>query len=226
MIAISSHRPHPYNNGGTYAKNQIRAHKSWEKYFEKIIYFGPFEKGLNSSKTFFIPCDGWPRIKEMAAEAARQTSNYVAIINADIVVTQPFKFLENILKASNMKGASSRRRDYGKRVLLPDDKGRDIFICTPRIWRKVAVEIPDSCRIGHQQWDSWMIAFLRTVLQNRFGEFTRIPCIYHPKHGQRKMPHADDVDISHSKYQISMFRHDPQIVLDEPINGVLPIIKE
>lgn len=215
MVAISSHRKH----GKTvcaYRRNQLRAKESWDVYFDQIIYFGTEESELISPKTFFIPSDNWPFIKDMAAEASRQQSDYVAIINADIVVTQPFRHIEGIMKASNMKAASSRRRDYKTRVLLDNDKGRDIFVCTPRVWGQVANNIPPNCRIGHQQWDSWMIAFLRVTLQNMFGEFTRIPCIYHPKHTGRNMPYADTIDISNSKYQISTFRNDPQLILDNP----------
>ena len=213
MIAVSSHRKH----GKTlcvYRKNQIRAKESWERYFDQIIYFGPVEPALVSDKTFFIPSDNWPFIRDMAAEASRQPSEFVAIVNADIVVTQPIRQIEGIMRASGMKAVSSRRRDMQTRKLLDNDKGRDIFICTPHVWSRVAANVPATCRIGHQQWDSWMIAFLRTTLQNRFGEFTRIPCIYHPRHSGRNMPHA--VDISCSKYQISTFRNDPQLVLDEP----------
>lgn len=214
MIAISSHRPHGYSSC-IYKKNQKRAIKSWEMYFDSIIYFGPFEKDLVTIKTSFIPCDGWPFIWQMAAEAGRQTSDYVAIINADIVVTQPFKQIEGIMKASKLQGASSRRRDYGTRQLLDDDRGRDIFICTPRVWAKVAKEIPRNCRIGHQQWDSWMVAFLRITLGSKYGDFTGVPCNYHPKHGQRNMPHAESIDLSGSRYDPkTTFRYDTQIVID------------
>jgi len=221
MIAISSHRKHGHHKC-TYRKNQIRAKESWEKYFEKIIYFGDVEPDLQSDKTFFIPCENWPFIRDMAREAGRQPSNYVAIINADIVVTQPFRNVEIIMRASSIRAASSRRRDLTKRVLLDNDKGRDIFVCTPVVWRNVAKEIPACCRIGHQQWDSWMVAYLRTTLRNGFAEFTRIPCIYHPSHGMRQMPHADTIDISNSRYQISVFRNDPQMSLEVP-TGAKPL---
>jgi len=214
MIAISSHRPHGARSP-MYARNQIRGIKSWQPYFKKTLLFGPYTRSLaNLGNVQFIESENFPFIHTLAAEAGRQDTDYVALINADIVVTQPIRKLPEIMAASKITGCSSRRKDLHKREYEKDDRGRDIFICTPGVWRMVAKNIPRNCRIGHQQWDSWMIAFMRRRLQNHYGDFTPIGCVYHPKHGDRKMPHAATIDISRSPYQIDTFRHDPQMVLN------------
>lgn len=210
MIAISSFRPHIQN--GEYRTNQIRAKQSWELVFDEIIYFGRFEPELASDKTRFIPCDGWPRICDMASEAA-QHKGYTAIINADIVVSEDLKKVVQIMGIGNVAAATSRRRELETGILHDNDKGRDIFICKRKWWRRISHDIPKSCLIGHQQWDSWMVSYLRWFAKTRFADFTMAKCIFHPNHEGRTMPFNDKVDIEWEHKGYWSGRQDPIIAL-------------
>ena len=194
MIAVSSFRPHSQSE--VYRANQIAARRSWEDHFERIFYFGSHEPELDGEKTLFVrQTEQWPRIREMASFCASQDpEKLVAIVNADIVVTGKILDVEKAMIASKLLAATTRRRDLKTRELIPDDKGRDIFILTPATWRKAASRIPPECRIGHQQWDSWMIGFLRKECEKKFAQFNDVPCVFHPAHGERLMPHAADVE--------------------------------
>jgi hypothetical protein len=77
--------------------------------------------------------------------------------------------------------------DYGSAKVV--DPGVDFFCAFPQVWKKVYKEIPPQFRIGHQKWDSYLLAFLWHNCQRRFFDITELQPIYHPKHGGRHMPH-------------------------------------
>jgi len=197
MNAVSSFRA--FAKSATYRENTLRAKASWEGVFERIAYFGSPEPELRSDRTTFVPYEGWPFIWELAAYAA-QLPGYTAIINSDIVVTPVLLDVVRVMEAAGVAAATSRRYDLATGILFDNDKGRDIFILRRRWWSKVAAAVPKSCRIGHNQWDSWMIGFLRYEAKTRFADFTMAKCIFHPAHEGRDMPHDAEVDIN-SKYK-------------------------
>ena len=134
------------------------------------------------------------------------------MINADIVLTQDMLKIEKVLLKGGMMAASSRRRDYKTKELLPDDKGRDIWILRPSKWAMVAREIPLCCRIGHQRWDSWMMGFCRERFKGAFGEFSDVPCVFHPRHEERQMPHASEI-VFQTRYD-NVYRQNTIITID------------
>lgn len=175
------------------------AKRTWEGYFRKIIYFGPEEPDLKSQKTEFIESEQWPTIKRMA-EVAAKLAGPTAILNADILVTPGLRVVENRLNSGLAVCGSSRRFHFdindlpslGKARLIDGDRGRDIFVANQRLWGQVARDIPSHYRIGHQQWDGWMTDFFNTF-KPAFVDFTQIRCIFHPTHGDRQMPYADQI---------------------------------
>lgn len=191
MIAISSFRPH--NLSREYQQNQIRAKESWEKVFSKIIYLGNHEPELDSLKTAFLGYSGWPTIKELARLASTQSS-LVALINSDIVVTDPIRDVEEKMVRTGIQAAVSRRFEFDPKnhdlaTAQIVDKGLDIFIAHPKLWAMVAKEIPDNLQIGHIQFDTWLTGFFLVKLGNAFRDFSRFKCVFHPKHSGRHMPH-------------------------------------
>lgn len=191
MIALSSFRPH--NLSDEYRANQIRAKKSWDRVFEKVVYLANYEADLDSDKTSFLGYSGWPRINELAQVAAAQPS-MVALVNADIVVTDPIVQVERKMVYTGIQAAVSRRfefdasnPDFTMAVIV--DKGLDIFVTTPRMWKLVAAEIPENLRIGQIQFDTWLTGFFLVKLRNAFRDFSRFKCVFHPKHGGRDMPY-------------------------------------
>lgn len=192
MIAVSSFRP--LNRTEEYRENQIRAHRNWETIFDAIWYLNDYEPELAGKTTLFFAGDQWPRMRDVAKLAA-SAKKAATVINADIVLDPKIKDVFAVVTDKEVGAATSRRFDLETRTLDPNDRGRDIFICKQRIWSQVAREMPESCRFGHQQWDSWMIGFLRRTLGTRFVEFTQMACVFHPKHEGREMPYAAEVNI-------------------------------
>lgn len=197
MIALSSHRP--FAKSEEWAKNQKLAWRTWQGYFRKVIYFGDEEPDLKSSQTAFLPSEQWPTIKRMA-EVATSKPGVTAILNADILINPKLRIVENRLLNGSAVCASSRRWHFevadlpslDKARLVDSDRGRDIFIATHLVWQTVAREIPGNLRIGHQQWDAWMTDFFNRY-KPAFIDFTQMRCIFHPTHGDRQMPFAEQV---------------------------------
>lgn len=195
MIAVSSFRPH--NEEAEYRQNQLRAKESWEKIFDRIIYFGHAEPELASSKTTFIEHDGWPTIREVASEAGRQM-DVVAVLNADIVLTRNFFALECRMRESGVMAVTSRRYTFDPEkpidvpacVIHQNDKGLDIFVMMPSLWSRIALEVPQCLRMGHQQWDTWVSGWCTYHLARAYRNFNDLRAVLHPEHNGRKMPHA------------------------------------
>lgn len=197
MIAISSARPHERNK--EYAINQKRAGESWSL-FKTVYYFGNYEEDLCHDNTRWVRSDDWPSIKRMAEFAKYITDDLVAIINADIVVTEPILEVEQKLKELTVPAATSYRYEFdpttgdlSKAVRARENRGMDIFVCTPEVWSVMAKEIPDYLRIGHPTWDTWVCGFLCSHYGFGFREFTSYRCIFHPRHEGRETPHNDAI---------------------------------
>lgn len=193
MTLISSHRPHQGEE--EYRTNQIRALRTWEVFAERIVYFGDFEMDLTGPKTTFVPSEQWPRIVDMA-RYAYDAGPVAAIVNSDIVLKPEVARVFDIVRQTPVGAVTSRRFDLESGKLDPNDKGRDIFICKRRVWGMFAAEVPRCCRMGHQKWDAFAVAFFRKKLGKRFGEFSQMRVVFHPRHEGRKMPYSEEMDIS------------------------------
>lgn len=211
MIALSSIRPHAED--ADYAANQIRARRSWDDCFERVYYFGKDEPSLHGTqvKTYFIAQDGWPTIREMANYASCMTTGYVAILNADLVISPLIVDVERYMSRIGLPAATSYRYEFDmdnnvlpiESVRNKQDRGMDIFIATPQIWRLVARAVPTYLRIGHQTWDTWVCGFFCSQLGLGFQQFTDKRVIFHPKHGGRKTPHQVEIRNDHPCFTLA-----------------------
>lgn len=196
MIVLSSARRH--ERSAEYAANQIRAVDSW-KLFSTVYYFGSYEAELKRDNVRWVKSEDWPTIKGMAEFASQMVGDLVAIINADIVVTEPILVVEHKLKALTIPAATSYRYEFDTNIqpLYPDlsaavrhqtDRGMDIFVATPQTWKLVAERIPEYLRIGHPTHDSWLCGFFCYNFGYGFRQFTEYRCVFHPKHVGRETP--------------------------------------
>lgn len=199
MIAVSSPRPH---SDREYARNQRRAIDSWVGVFSSIHYFGTPEPELQTNNVFWHGSD-WPTIREMTRLAGDfHQSDYSAIINADIVVGTGLFDVEYELKKQSILAATSYRWEYDPEETKflkinqnrdKNDRGMDIFIANPEIWRIISKAVPPYLRIGHPTWDTWVCGFFCDRLGTSFRQFTDRKVIFHPRHGGRKTPYADEI---------------------------------
>lgn len=188
MIAVSSFKP--LDLSAEVAINQIRAHQTWSKAFEAIIYFGKPDLRITCDKTSFIYHDDFPTISLMALTAA-MTGDWACIINSDIVVSPDLFRVWDKAVRQGARAITSYRWEYepGDMDLMNArivDNGFDFFATSPDLWGRVSVEVPPSYRIGHNLWDSWLLGFFNTVLQRKFFDITSQRVIFHPKHGARQ----------------------------------------
>jgi len=197
MIALSSARRHEKN--AEYSANQKRAADSWSV-FSQVFYFGEYEEELSRNNVLNVKSDEWPTIKSMARFAGHIQNDLVAIINADIVVTEPIVEVEKKLKELTIPAATSYRYEFdpadgdlSKAVRIKEDRGMDIFVATPEVWRMVEKRIPEYLRIGHQTFDSWLCGFFCANFGFGFRQFTDYRCIFHPKHGGRETPFSSEI---------------------------------
>lgn len=211
MIFITSHKP--FSESKEYALNQGRAAVTWSDLscVERIYYFGHYEEELNQGdKALFArKFDHWPRIKDMVAMASQLVTEYVALINADIVLTVGFNDVVKRMSDLSLPAATSYRYEFDPAkwpdttdaVRHKEDRGMDIFIAKPRIWKEVFHEIPDYLRVGHNRWDSWMCGWFCDHLGYGFRQFTDMRCVFHPKHGGRGTPpHGEEIAAGNEKY--------------------------
>lgn len=194
LAAVSSFRA--LDDSVEVAANQIRAKRSWDIVFDRIVLFGAHDKRLASQTTEFIKCEDFPHISAMAWAASQQTVP-TCILNADIVVAKNLKALVNQAWAKGALAMTSQRlefdpktEDYFRARVV--DLGCDFFCAKPEIWRRVYKEIPNQFRIGHNRWDQWMLNYLWHICGRRFRDITTLGPIFHPKHGNRKQPHNID----------------------------------
>lgn len=199
MIAISSAKP--FKLSEEYARNQERAARALHEKFNVsgIFYVGHYEEGLDGEKVQFVrPDEDYPRIKMMADFASRMTTDYVAILNADIVLWSGISEVEARMRAMALPAATSYRYEFdpeeypnlGNAVRHKEDRGMDIFIANPAIWKLVARDVPEDLWFGHPTWDSWVCGYFCHHLGYGFRQFTEDRCVFHPKHGGRVTPNA------------------------------------
>lgn len=191
MIAVSSYKP--FESSHAVAANQIAAKNSWEDAFDCIVYFGKENPALASDKTIFVESEEFPKIKKMM-EMCVTLGDWSCIINSDIVVDPKFRIVEEKLKAGRFQSALSFRFQMPMNQVI--DYGMDIFCCTPPIWARAMIEIPDKFRIGHILWDTWMMGFLMNITNKQVADFTPAHVIFHPHHEDRHRPFSVE---DHSK---------------------------
>lgn len=202
MIIISSARP--FAQSSEYAINQERAAQSWQgqRNISGIFYVGHYEEGLNGYGVQFVKPEGdYPRIKMMADFASHMTTEYVAIINADIVLGRGIVEVEQKMGDCSLPAATSYRYEFTPEdypnlngaVRYKEDRGMDIFIAHPGIWKLVARDVPEDVLFGHNRWDSWVCGYFCHHLGYGFRHFTEERCVFHPKHGGRSQPHLDSI---------------------------------
>jgi hypothetical protein len=192
LVAVSSFRA--LDASPEVAANQLRAKASWDEVFDKIILFGRYDKRLASPKTEFIQDAGdFPSIALMVLAASWQ-EDPVCILNADIVVAINLKDIVNRGWSKQAQALTSKRYEFDPaRENYNDakvvDVGVDFFCAFPSAWKQVYKHIPGCFRISHQRWDQYMLAFFTHTFPNRFFDLTNHRPIFHPKHGDRQMPH-------------------------------------
>lgn len=205
MIAVSSFRPH--KEDPEYARNQIRAVKSWRNVFQEVHYFGEREPELELDclKVKFTETKGFPSIFMMASYAATLDSPLVTILNSDIVLGVMLRSVFGVMLHMGLPAATSYRYEYDP--ANPDypenyvkaesrnkqDRGMDIFIAMPQIWGLVAKHVPPYLRIGHQTWDTWVCGYFCSQLGYGFRQFTEQRVVFHPPHGGRNTPHSHEI---------------------------------
>lgn len=192
MIAVSGHKPHALN--GEYRRNQVAAVHTWLDVFDSIYFFGPLESELMFPKVNFIATnedgrigqENFPTIKQLFSFMANQGSNLVAIINADIRVTPKLKGVEAHMQSRNLQAACSYRWQGDPPAII--DKGMDIFVARTWLWKILAREIPNDYRLGHCEWDTWVLGQLMRHTHWKMADFTPSRCIFHPIHDGRDRP--------------------------------------
>jgi hypothetical protein len=205
LMAVSSFRA--LDDSAEVAANQLRAKRSWDLVFDRIILFGAYDKRLASPTTEFIPDGGdFPSIALMTIVAAAQAVP-ACLLNADIVVAPELKAMVNQAWAKDALAMTSQRLEFDPKTedyfrAVVKDLGADFFCAKPEVWRQVYKEIPHQFRIGHQRWDQWMLNFLWYSYQRRFVDITTLGPIFHPKHESRKMPHNIDCSNVNFYHQV------------------------
>lgn len=183
------------------------AFRSWMMCATRIFLFGDIEPTLTSNKVSFVPCEQFPRIKDMATLAALQRGRVVMICNGDIVVDPRIRRIEAKLRLSHSACASSRRWHFDSDLPMGrametaslidrdgrDDRGRDLFIAKAEVWHRIAKELPEKYRIGNSQWDAAITNAFREHWNDKFLDFTVLRMCFHPHHEGRRRPYDQEI---------------------------------
>lgn len=199
MIFVSSARP--MGDDAEYDRNQLAAKASWEIVASAIVYFNDVQPQLASPKTHFIPAEQYPALIDMVDFAADQGDEWVALVNADIVVTPIFIHAEKRLKEKKAVAASSWRWEFDPAVGISPcahiDNGLDFFAAVPGAWNQIYEQMhtgaqgdadaPKHLRWASPGWDSWMLGTFFHLFSHRgFYNLTGWKAVRHPRHGSRR----------------------------------------
>lgn len=205
MIAVSSFRP--LDENPEFKANQIAAKRSWSSVFSRMIFLNQCDERMVNEElqTEFYGSDDFPCIKHMVEVCSIQ-EGWSCLINADIVVSDRIKKVEQELDRLGCCGAMSRRYNFEPRR-GPDtgnvnDLGLDFFAAKQWVWKKCHEVIPDQFRIGHCFWDTWMMGFLNGTCRNKCADITPSRCIFHPIHGGRRTKYTID-----TKFESPYFKY-------------------
>lgn len=198
MIAITSHRLHSENS--EYRINQIKALDSWAIHFDTIFYLGAEEPELKHKKVSFVPSDEYPRIKEMIKLASNIPKGYTTILNADIILGSGYKKVVEKMESNHIQAGTSRRWNFqvnrGVTSGRLTDFGLDVFVATQKVWATALRNVPNCLRLGHIQWDAWLVGFLNTEFKRSLVDFTNHRVVFHPEHKGRISPFNDQMAIN------------------------------
>jgi hypothetical protein len=188
MTAVSSFRP--LDECAEYRENQLRAKASWEKVFDKIVYFGKPDSRLASAKTQFVDeGEAFPCIFVLMSWGAIEPG-WSCIINSDIVVDPAFAVVEKKLSLLHAQCAFSLRwqKDRQAPTFPPriTDMGLDIFCATREVWSDTAAHVPTRFRLGKILWDTWLLQYWAHHYLAGCYDFTPSKVIFHPLHEHRK----------------------------------------
>lgn len=191
VTAISSFRP--LSQSREIARNQIRAKDSWERVFDRIIYFGRPDPNLWSTKTEFIDTDDYPAISALCM-AAFMSRDMACIINADIVLAETFPVVIEQCLRHHYQAMTSARYEFDPNAPNFDnakvvDHGFDVFIAPWTAWWSASRLVPETLRIAHAGWDNWILGYLNTLYGRRFVSISSKRCVFHPRHGDRRQPY-------------------------------------
>lgn len=216
MIAVCSFRRMDIEDEVT--KNQIRAFESFRKQFDYIICLGEYDSRIAASNTaFYPPFDLW-RIVDMA-DICSQQRGWTCIINADIVVCNDMRAIEQKLTNNGAQAAVSWRYEFDPSIgELPPvgrkvDLGTDWFATLPQVWLDIKNKIPEQFRIGNILWDTWMLGYFRTHCHGHYYDVTPSRAIFHPKHTVRNRPHELPHHLLTNTYVKAATFPDKQIVV-------------
>ncbi len=189
MICVSSFRPFDGCPTAIW-ENQVVANRSWVRLFPQIFYFNNAEQRMRSAQTVFLPTTGKPSIRKMAGFCGA-LNDWSCILNADIVIAQNFRRVEDMMRSRQVGCCVSRRYtlpadgDTANAALQPTDHGLDFFAATPTVWQAVAAKIdPDYC-LGRIVWDNWMLNFFMAEFGNFCFDLTPARVVFHPQHEDR-----------------------------------------
>lgn len=186
MICISSFRPKSKASPQIW-ENQTNAWNSWIKVFDEIVWFNAPEPDFEGA--FFIPTEGKPTIESMAKHASK-CNDYVAIVNADIILDSRLNgIFDRMVKNTPCHCATSLRYNFNPGE-APEtgtitDNGLDIFIAHPAVWRKVAQFIPVDFKLGMNAWDTCVLGMFTHYSRNMVGDFSQTRTVFHPFHEER-----------------------------------------
>jgi hypothetical protein len=190
-------------------KNQFSSDKAFENPVgtsERIFYFNERDQRMSSAKTVFLPFRSKPPIKTMARFAAG-LGGWTALINADIILTLNFRRVELELNNKLAACAVSRRftlvrttgpiiADYSNARIT--DNGVDFFAATPKVWEKVAADMPPEFLLGKTAWDRYLVNFFMLHFGNYCYDLTDSKICLHPLHEDRAdqtwdCPHNNEI---------------------------------
>lgn len=195
MTSVSSFRP--FKDSEEVARNQLRAKQSWEQVFDEIIYFGSDEPKLASVKTMFVDSKEFPTI-DLLITAASFARGWVAILNADIVVSKALGAVVAECIRRNVRAITSKRYEFEPDAENMDkakvkDAGYDFFMADAKMWAGAAQHVPSGYRIGHNRWDNWVLGYFNVICGRQFVDVTSRKVVFHPRHGERKQPYHIEV---------------------------------
>lgn len=204
MNAVSTFRPHKGEE--EYRRNQIRAVLSWLDIFERVFLIGNPEPDLAFGNVIFVPGPDFPYIKQMIEILSRQPG-WSVWINCDIFLTSLIHQAVRRMEQLGKQAATSQRYtfdprnpDFVKSKVERNDLGLDIFITTQPHWQHMLSVIPANLRKAGQVYDTWMTGYFWKTLGRKYCSITNYRCVFHPKHGGRKMGAANDPKWIQDKY--------------------------
>jgi hypothetical protein len=208
MVILSSFRP--FGEDPHWDRHQMLAFRSWMMCAQRVFLFGDIVPELRSNKVSFVPCEQFPRIRDMAHLAGQQRGKIVMICNGDIMVDPRILKVEMKLKLSHSLCASSRRWHFDSELTMNkamegasltdaqgrDDRGRDLFMARAEVWARIAREMPEKYRIGNATWDAYLTDAFRAHWNEKFFDFSALRLVFHPHHEGRRRPY--DVEIANT----------------------------